>query len=356
MAHTKQTTSQSVGTKAPLKSLSREAGYKSTLLSCGFKEPHTERLDNRPHLDTLEDFFQYVKLNKKNVYKYEATSESQYPIRVSITHARGNSSGNKSGTVVHQKSISKDTKFSFKCSTNEIRALFFAMWNFGRFEEITSDDEYDTNRLDAEENSLLYTVHDWGVYPSQQKDSQLDSNLFFENDLTEDGESWGLSDKFMNDIKSRIKDNKYTYYADTGGGKRLKIIISLVTKKQISIEMLYDVLYAAPPLHFEKIKYNLDFGESTILMYSLWDMLSHVQGNATHNLTKIFREDIQGENDIRYIEINSQIPQFFFGNVSKYHCYFVGIDHSREDVPAGFEIDTVVKTPNSSCPVRHSPA
>ena len=266
--------------------------------------------EDMPKFRNLKDFYEYVKSNREHVYRYRAVNVSHDPIRVSIQHP----SRTFSTSGVHQVDLSKGTRLSFKCSTEEIHALFLAMLNFRLLNETEFYlEDRDVHRVGMDDCASLYLV-------SQSLKGMWDESLNNEN-----GDYQQEFEKLVQGIRKRIKKNKFTYRADIhdGGGvgvHKLKIVISPVADDKIKVKMSYK---RAPPGHFKKFKYEFDKTDMTTLAWSLGDMLSHIPGDS---LSKIFRKDILGKNNIKNVEIRSKIPKHPFGDVRAFQSTYVGVD------------------------------
>jgi hypothetical protein len=316
---TKQTKRKATGNLTAVGRLQlTEACHKAAPREGACKKTSRMTFKRGPSFDTLGDLLRYTKLNQENVYRYVATAESRNSIRVSITQAKKSSRNDKVETSLHKVKLSNNTKFSFKCTTKEIRALFSAMYNYNRLNPIVSD-EYDMHRLNEDETGHLYPVYSWD---NIQKDYQLDSRESLKNDGEDGDEHTGLLDTLIKDIRERIQDNTFSYNAQVAPHTSLSIRISPVSDKIISITMSRELLLlpgakAQPPPQSENFQYELDLHEAAALMGSLGDMLFRVRSQKEDKTSIIVRQDIQGKGDIQYIKIKTKIPHSSFDKVGK---------------------------------------
>jgi hypothetical protein len=317
MARTLQTARRSTGGKAPRKALATKAARKSAPATGGVKKP-LRFSDNRPVFDTLQNIFKYVKLNNENVYQYRAECEGKKSIFVSIKHSKNESLAGSE--KVHKVGLAKETSLSFKCSTNEIHALWLAMVNYERFHEIGGTD-YDLHRLDSEVADPLYYIRpsDYHLH----EDRQLDSKK--------------LNSKLIAEIIQKYKNRNISYYADMKDEKRLKIVISPLVNGWIQIKMSY--IQCVPPPHFKAFAYQLDGNEAKTLMMSLQDMLAHAPSNIKRDLTKIRRkyiekteeDNIDKKDEIQLIDIKTRLTRYPFRDITTNGHSYVGVDPEKDE-------------------------
>jgi len=314
MTRTKQTQRRSTGGYAPRKALATAAARKTAPATGGVKKANTLG-DTRPDFVTLDNFFQYVKMNDMNFYEYEALSSTyKPPIWVSIKRLKHKSTA----AIVHGVEIAKKTILSFKCSTNELRALFLAMKNYIRFNDQYDHIGYSTHRLNDGAGANLYRLKEEG--DDLHIDSQLDANEHTEMELDT------LRQDSIAEIIELLKKKKISYYADMGAEKRLEIIISPVSAKNNKMNIRMSYVEGIPPPHFENIEYILDASEAATLMLALRDMLANCPGSAEHDLAKIFRKHaVDGSAEAQYIKIKSKISKYPFRHVGSHGNSFVGI-------------------------------
>jgi hypothetical protein len=330
---TKQTKRKATGNLTAVGRLQlTEACHKAAPREGACKKTSRMTFKRGPSFDTLGDLLRYTKLNQENVYRYVATAESRNSIRVSITQAKKSSRNDKVETSLHKVKLSNNTKFSFKCTTKEICALFSAMYNYNRLNPIVSD-EYDMHRLNEDETGHLYPVYSWD---NIQKDYQLDSRESLKNDGEDGDEHTGLLDTLIKDIKERIQDNTFSYNAQVAPHTSLSIRISPVSDKIISITMSRELLLlpgakAQPPPQSENFQYELDLHEAAALMGSLGDMLFRVRSEKEDKTSIIVRQDIQGKGDIQYIKIRTKIPHSSFDKVGKKNGKYFDINPHDDD-------------------------
>ena len=318
-ARTKQTRRRSTGGKAPRKALATAAARKSAPATGGVKRPHTLG-DRRPDFEKLDNFFQYVKMNDMNFYEYEAVSSTfKPPIWVSIKRLKHESPAG----IVHGVELAKKTILSFKCSTNELRALFLAMKNYIRFNDQYRQLDYFTHRLNDGDGASLYGLY--GESDALHIDSQLDAKEHA--DMEEDTvEGRRLRQESIANIKGLLKRKTISYYADMGGEKRLEIILSSVSLKNNNVRIRVSYVEGIPPPHFKNIEYILGAGEAATLTLALRDMLANCPGSAEHDLAKIFRKHaVDGSAEAQYIEIKSKISKYPFRHVGSDGNSFMGI-------------------------------
>ena len=311
MAKTKQTTRES----AAAVSLERAMAE--------LRKQNNEKIQNQPVFENLETFYRYVKSNMAHVYQYHGVTLSHHSIHVSIQHPSKGPS-HHGDDAVHKIHLANGTKFSLKCSTEEIHALFLAMLNCHTLDSV-NDSFYGcttVHRVREDDDAKLYEVPvcstGWAL------DAQLESldqdSIDYQDDF----------DNLMAEVRGRIKNSEFTYFAMINAVHKLKIVISSSTldNTEIEIEMSYPPV-PPPPTHFINSKYSLHVGEAITLMQSMGDMLSHLPANCTDKLTKIVREDVQDE--IKYVDITSNISKHPFGDVALILSKYVGMDPEKEE-------------------------
>jgi hypothetical protein len=287
------------------------------------RKQNKEKIQNQPAFEKLETFYRYVKSNMAHVYRYHGVTLSHPSIHVSIQHPSKGPS-HHGDDAVHKIHLANGTKFSLKCSTEEIHALFLAMLNYNildcmhyRFYGCT------VHRVGEDDDAKMYEVPvSMGV--GCALDAQLESinkySINYQNDF----------DKLIDEVRGRIKNNAFTYYAMIHAVHTLKIVISSSTldNTKMQIEMSYPPV-PPPPAYFINSKYSLHVEEAETLIQSMGDMLSHLPANCTDKLTKIVREDVQDE--IKYVDITSNISKHPFGDVALILSKYVGMDPEKEE-------------------------
>lgn len=312
MARTKQTARDESAAAASLQRAMAE-----------LQKQNYEKIENQPVFENLETFYRYVKSNMAHVYQYHGVTTSHHSIHVSIQHPSKGPS-HHGDDAVHKIHLANGTEFSLKCSTEEIHALFLAMLNCHTLDRIDYSFYGCTavHRVGEDDDAKLYEVPAcMGTVCAL--DAQLESldkdSIDYEDDF----------ENLIDEVRGRIKNNAFTYYAMINAVHKLKIVISSSTldNTEIEIEMSYPPV-PPPPTHFINSKYSLHVGEAITLMQSMGDMLSHLPANCTDKLTKIVREDVQDK--IKYVDITSNISKHPFGDVALILNKYVGMDPEKE--------------------------